>query len=385
MIRRNATAKILEMADKFPVLVFTGPRQSGKTILSQLIFPEYRYVSLENPDNLEFAQNDPNGFLKIYDKYVIIDEAQNAPQLFSYIQQIVDESGVSGHYILSGSQNYLMLEKITQSLAGRVYLMELLPLCFSESDTVKKQDAYTSIIYGGYPRIYDKHINPSDFYPSYIQTYIERDVRTMLHVQDLSLFRKFIDLCAIHSGQIFNANSISKAIGVDLKTVQRWLSILETSYIAFTLKPWHKNFSKRIVKSPKLYFYDTGLLSYLLGIEDPEELLTSVYKGSLFENYALVEIMKNHKNNGLNRNYYFWRDSNGNEIDLIIERGLKIQCVEMKASATVKSEFLKSLHYLDGLDPTLQIKHYLINTQDESQQRTNETIVSWKNIEVITE
>ncbi|OJX38554.1 MAG: hypothetical protein BGO87_10590 [Flavobacteriia bacterium 40-80] len=385
MIRRNATAKILEMADKFPVLVFTGPRQSGKTTLSQLIFPEYRYVSLENPDNLEFAQNDPNGFLKIYDKYVIIDEAQNAPQLFSYIQQIVDESGVSGHYILSGSQNYLMLEKITQSLAGRVYLMELLPLCFSEIETVKKQDAYTSIIYGGYPRIYDKHINPSDFYPSYIQTYIERDVRTMLHVQDLSLFRKFIDLCAIHSGQIFNANSISKAIGVDLKTVQRWLSILETSYIAFTLKPWHKNFSKRIVKSPKLYFYDTGLLSYLLGIEDPEELLTSVYKGSLFENYALVEIMKNHKNKGLNRNYYFWRDSNGNEIDLIIERGLKIQCVEMKASATVKSEFLKSLHYLDGLDPTLQIKHYLINTQDESQQRTNETIVSWKNIEVITE
>ncbi|MBN9293004.1 MAG: ATP-binding protein [Flavobacteriia bacterium] len=373
------------MADKFPVLVFTGPRQSGKTTLSQLIFPEYRYVSLENPDNLEFAQNDPNGFLKIYDKYVIIDEAQNAPQLFSYIQQIVDESGVSGHYILSGSQNYLMLEKITQSLAGRVYLMELLPLCFSEIETVKKQDAYTSIIYGGYPRIYDKHINPSDFYPSYIQTYIERDVRTMLHVQDLSLFRKFIDLCAIHSGQIFNANSISKAIGVDLKTVQRWLSILETSYIAFTLKPWHKNFSKRIVKSPKLYFYDTGLLSYLLGIEDPEELLTSVYKGSLFENYALVEIMKNHKNKGLNRNYYFWRDSNGNEIDLIIERGLKIQCVEMKASATVKSEFLKSLHYLDGLDPTLQIKHYLINTQDESQQRTNETIVSWKNIEVITE
>ncbi len=383
MIQRNAKEKILEMAEKFPVLVFTGPRQSGKTTLSKLVFPHYKYVSLENPDNLEFAQSDPNGFLKIYDRYVIIDEAQNAPQLFSYIQQIVDESGISGQYILSGSQNYLMLEKITQSLAGRVFLMELLPLCHSEINTVRQQDVFLSIINGGYPRIYDKNIEPSDFHPSYIQTYIERDVRTMVNVQDLSLFRKFVDLCAVHSGQIFNANSISRSIGVDLKTVQRWLSILETSYIAFTLKPWHRNFSKRIIKSPKLYFYDTGLLSYLLGIETPEELLASTYKGALFENYALLEIMKNHKNKGLKRSYYFWRDSNGNEIDLIIERGLKIQCVEMKASATVKSEFLKSLHYLDSLDPGMQVKHYLVNTQDESQQRTNETIVSWKDTEIV--
>lgn len=383
MIQRNTKNKIVEMAGKFPILVFTGPRQSGKTTLTQLTFPNYRYISLENPDNLEFAQNDPKGFLNIYNKYVIIDEAQNAPQLFSYIQQIVDDSGITGQYILSGSQNYLMLEKITQSLAGRVYLTELLPLCFSEINTVKKQNVFESIINGGYPRIYDKNIAPSDFYPSYIQTYIERDVRTMVNVQDLSLFRKFVDLCAVHSGQIFNANTISKSIGVDLKTIQRWLSILETSYIAFTLKPWHKNFSKRIIKSPKLYFYDTGLLSFLLGIEEKEELLTSIYKGALFENYALLEILKNHKNKGINRNYYFWRDSNGNEIDLIIERGLKIQCVEMKASSTVKSEFLKSLHYIDQLDPTLQMKHYLMNTQDESQIRTNETIVSWNDAELI--
>lgn len=383
MIQREATDKIREMAKKFPVLVFTGPRQSGKTTLSRLVFPEYRYVSLENPDNLEFAQNDPNGFLNIYDKYVIIDEAQNAPQLFSYIQQLVDDSGIPGHYILSGSQNYLMLEKITQSLAGRVYLIELLPLCFSEIDTVVQQNVFKSIVYGGYPRIYDKTIEPFDFYPSYIQTYIERDVRSILNVQDLSLFRKFINICALHAGQIFNASSISKTIGVDLKTVQRWLSILETSYIAFTLKPWHKNFSKRIIKSPKLYFYDTGLLSYLLGIETPEELISSTYKGALFENYSLLEIMKNHKNKGINRNYYFWRDSNGNEIDLIIERGLNVQCVEMKASATVKSEFLKSLHYLDSLNTEISMTHYLMNTQDESQKRTNETIVSWKDAHII--
>jgi predicted AAA+ superfamily ATPase len=383
MIFRNSKEKILEMVQKFPILVFTGPRQSGKTTLSRIAFPDYRYVSLENPDNLLFAQNDPKGFLKIYDKFVIIDEAQNAPHLFSYLQQLVDDSGISGQFILSGSQNFLMLERIMQSLAGRVYIMELLPLSFSEIATVKKQTVYESIINGGYPRIYDKSIAPSDFYPSYIQTYIERDVRTMVQVQDLSLFRKFIDLCAHYVGQIFNANNFSKLLGLDIKTVQRWMSILETSYIAFTLKPWHKNFQKRIVKSAKLYFYDTGLVSNLLGLDSEEDILTSTYKGALFENYALLEIMKSHKNKGLNRNYYFWRDSNGNEIDLIIEKGLKIQCVEMKSSETVKSEFLKSLHYLDNLDSTLKMTHYLVNTQDASQVRTNETIVSWKEIDVI--
>ncbi len=383
MIFRNSKEKILEMVQKFPILVFTGPRQSGKTTLSRMIFPNYKYVSLENPDNLLFAQNDPKGFLKIYDKNVIIDEAQNAPHLFSYLQQIVDDSGMSGQFILSGSQNFLMFERITQSLAGRVYIMELLPLSFSEIATVKNQNVFESVVNGGYPRIYDKAIAPPDFYPSYIQTYIERDVRTMVQVQDLSLFRKFIDLCAHHVGQIFNANHFSKLLGLDIKTVQRWMSILETSYIAFTLKPWHKNFQKRIVKSSKLYFYDTGLVSHLLGLDTSEEVFTSAYKGALFENYALLEIMKFHKNKGLNRSYYFWRDSNGNEIDLIIEKGLKIQCVEIKSSETVKSEFLKSLHYLDGLDASLKMSHYLLNTQDASQVRTNETIVSWKEVDLM--
>ena len=383
MIFRNSKEKILEMVKKFPILVFTGPRQSGKTTLSRMIFPNYRYVSLENPDNFFFAQNDPKGFLKIYDKFVIFDEAQNAPHLFSYLQQIVDDSGISGQFILSGSQNFLMLERITQSLAGRVYIMELLPLSYSEIVTVKKQNVFQSIVHGGYPRIYDKSIAPSDFYPSYIQTYIERDVRTMVQVHDLTLFRKFIDLCAHHVGQIFNANHFSKLLGLDNKTVQRWLSILETSYIAFTLKPWHKNFQKRVVKSAKLYFYDTGLVSHLIGIDSDEEIVTSVYKVALFENYALIEIMKYHKNKGINRRYYFWRDSNGNEIDLIIEKGLKVKCVEMKSSETVKSEFLKSLHYLDDLDPSLQMSHYLVNTQDSSQKRSDETIVSWKEIEMI--
>lgn len=383
MIQREAKDKMVEMAQKFPILVCTGPRQSGKTTLSKMAFSKYKYVSLENPDNEAFAQNDPKGFLEYYDRYVIIDEAQNAPQLFSYLQQVVDESGISGQYVLSGSQNYLMLERITQSLAGRVYLMDLLPLSQSEIAPVKKQDVFESILYGGYPRIYDKKIAPQDFFPSYIQTYIERDVRTIVNVQDLSLFRKFIDLCAAHAGQIFNANHLSKSLGLGLKTVQRWLSILETSYIAFTLKPWHKNFSKRTIKSPKLYFYDTGLLAYLLGIENKDEIITSSFKGALFENYAIVEIMKSLGNRGISRNYYFWRDSNGHEIDLIIERGQKVQCIEMKASQTVKSEFLKALHYLDGQEKGLRLQHYLMNTLNESQKRTNETILSWKDADKI--
>ena len=383
MINRFAKKKVIEMAQKFPVLVFTGPRQSGKTTLCKIAFPTYRYVSLENPDMLYFATSDPKGFLKVYDKYVIIDEAQNAPQIFSYIQQLVDDANVTGQYILSGSQNFLLLEKITQSLAGRVYMMELLPLNHKEIASVKEQTVYEEMVVGSYPRVYDKGINPQDFYGQYIQTYIERDVRSIINVQDLTLFRKFMMLLAHHAGQLFNANSISKNLGIDVKTVQRWLSILEASYIVFTLPPWYKNFSKRIVKTPKLYFYDIGVVAYLLGIETSEELILSNYKGALFENYGLLELLKSHKNLGIKHNYYFWRDSNGHEIDLIIEQGQQVKCVEFKASETVKSEFIKALHYLDGLEKKLILSHYLYNTQDTTQKRSNETIVSWKDVTAI--
>lgn len=383
MIQRNARFKMLEMAKKFPVLVFTGPRQSGKTTLSRLVFPDYRYVSLENPDYLEFATNDPRGFLREYDKYVIIDEAQNAPQLFSYIQQVVDDSGLTGQYVLSGSQNFLLLEKITQSLAGRVYLMELLPLSHDEISTVQQQEVFDEIVKGSYPRVYDKDIQPRDFYPGYVRTYVERDVKTIINVQDLALFRKFLSLLAHHVGQLFNASRISKELGVDSKTVQRWMSILESSYIAFTLSPWHANLSKRIVKTPKLYFYDTGLVAYLLGIKKGGDVQTSTYKGALFENYSILEIMKSHKNKGIYQEFYFWRDSNGNEIDLLIVEGNRILCCEMKASQTVKSDYLKSLHYLDDRgDYTYQ--HCLINTSGVSQNRTNERIVSWTDLSSVS-
>lgn len=383
MIERKARNKVTEMAQKFPVILLTGPRQSGKTTFCKHVFSTYRYVSLENPDVFYFAKSDPKGFLKQYDKYVIIDEAQQVPELFSYIQQIVDESNITGHYILSGSQNFLLFEKITQSLAGRVYVMDLLPLTHSEIKQIKNQTLFEEIVKGSYPRIYDKNIEAEDFYRSYIQTYIERDVRSIINVQDLNLFKKFLSILAHQTAQLFNSNSISKNLGIDSKTVQRWLSILETSYIVFILQPWHKNFSKRVIKTPKIYFYDVGLVSLLLGIEKAEDLIFSSYKGTLFENFALLEIMKNHKNKGKKNNYYFWRDSNQNEIDLIIEKGTKISCIEFKSSETVKPEFIKNLHYLDNLESQLTFNHFLVNTQEISQERSNETIVSWNDLERI--
>lgn len=380
MVSRRASAKLLDMATKYPVLLVTGPRQSGKTILTKLAFPEHHYVNLEDPDNRAYAAQDPKGLLTTYDK-LIIDEAQNVPELFSYIQRIVDEKNIPGQFILSGSQNFLLLEKITQSLAGRVYILELLPLSYSELSKNQEISLEELLLQGGYPRIYDWKISANDFYPSYVKTYIERDVRPIANVHNLQIFRKFLTLCAHHVGQLFVANNFAKELGVDFKTIKNWMSILETSYIAFTLAPYHNNLSKRIIKTPKLYFYDVGLVSFILGLEHKEDLLASKYRGAIFENFVLLEIMKNHNADGVHRNYSFWRDSNQNEIDLIIEKGLKVTCVEMKYSQTVKSEFLKSLHYIDNIKGDLALNHALVNSLNESQKRTNETIVSWRDID----
>lgn len=383
MLNRLAAKKILEMATKFPIVALLGPRQSGKTTLAKMAFPSYSYVSLENPDMQLFASSDPKGFLKSYNKYVILDEIQKVPELFSYLQQQVDDDQIDGQYILSGSQNFLLSEKISQSLAGRVYILELLPFSQEELKAQLSNNYLEAILKGSYPRVYHKDIAAKDFYPSYIKTYIERDVRSIVNVQDLASFQKFIKVLAHHVGQIFNANTISNTLGIDAKTVQRWLSILQTSYLVFTLPTWHKNFQKRIIKSPKLYFYDTGLVASLLGFEKEEDLSISKYKGALFENYGILEILKQYKNHGQQASFYYWRDSNGNEIDLVIDKGEEVQLIEMKASETVKADFLKSLHYLDQLDHQEKLAHFLYNSSSETQYRSHETIVAWNDVKVI--
>jgi predicted AAA+ superfamily ATPase len=383
MISRIQAEKIKAMTKLFPVLALTGPRQSGKTTLLKACFPNYRYVSLENLQQRTFATQDPEGFLKHYDCFVIFDEVQRVPTLFSYLQEKVDATQLPGQFILSGSQNFLLLQSISQSLAGRVYLMDLLTLTFNEIRPYSSGEITEELIRGGYPKIVSTGMHPQDYFPSYVQTYVERDVRTLLNVQDLSKFKKFIFLLAHQVGQLFNASSLAVKLGVKPPTIQRWLSLLETSYIAFTLAPWHQNLAKRSIKTPKLYFYDTGLLCHILGIQSAENLTQSNYKGAIFENYVLLEILKHQKSNGIVTPLSFYRDHDQHEIDLIIERPEQIQLIEMKANLTVKSEHLKNLHYLDQKLTNISIEHTLVNFMEETQKRTNETILSWKDISTI--
>ncbi len=380
MINRKIESKLLEMVKKFPILAITGPRQSGKTTLCKKLFPRYKYVTMENPDSKEFAISDPNGFLGEYDEYVIIDEIQNAPELFSYIQGVVDESGKTGQYILTGSQNFLLLEKISQTLAGRVYIYHLLPFSYTELKKNYNQSQSECIYKGGYPRIYDKDINPLDFFPSYIQTYIERDVRTIINVKNLNLFNAFLKLCASRIGQIFNASSISNDLGVDYKTIQSWIALLEASFIIHKLQPWHRNFNKRIIKSPKIYFYDTGLACHLLNLKSSDQLNTHFAKGNLFENYIINEVMKSRWNKGMSLTSFFWRDSKGNEIDLLIEDGKNIKLIEVKSSKTIKLDFFKGLNYVEKLIANHTVSKYLIYGGNESQKRTQAQVLPWNSI-----
>jgi predicted AAA+ superfamily ATPase len=381
LISRVSSRKVLEMAKKFPVITITGPRQSGKTTLCKSVFSQYACVSLENPDTREFAQSDPKGFLDTYTGNLIIDEAQHVPELFSYIQGIVDEKKQTGQFILSGSQNFLLLEKISQSLAGRVYVFHLLPLSYAELKNENVKDLKDAIFYGGYPRLFDANIAPKDFFPSYIQTYLERDVRNMINLRDLNLFNAFLKLCAGRIGQLFNANSLSTEIGVDAKTIQNWISILEKSFVVFRLYPWHENFNKRVIKTPKLYFYDTGLACGLLGIKSVEELELHFAKGGLFENFIILEKMKLKLNMGEQADLFFWRDSHGNEIDVLETKGNTQVVTEIKSAKTLKNDFFKGLQWYEKIAKKYSIKKQLVYGGDDNQKRTEAEVISWRNID----
>ena len=379
MINRNLKDKLKQLATKFPVVTINGPRQSGKSTLGKATFPEKEYVTLEDIDNRLFAQNDPRGFLRSYSN-AVIDEAQKVPDLFSYIQTAVDEDDVPGKYILTGSNNFLLFEKITQSLAGRTAILKLLPLSIDETEENKTRQVNELIFRGMYPRILKENIDPLDFYPAYIHTYIERDVRLIKNVHDLGLFQLFLKMCAGRNGQLLNLSSLANECGITHTTAKSWLSILEQSYIIFLLRPHHRNFNKRLVKTPKLYFYDTGLASFLLGIQSAEQLVTHYARGSLFESFVISEIIKNRFNAGREHNCYFWRDKIGNEIDCLIDKGINLCAVEIKSGMTVNSDWFKNLKYFSSISKDVALIKSIIYGGNDTQDRTDAKVVSWKDI-----
>ena len=368
MIPRTAESELLKLTAQFKAVAVTGPRQSGKTTLVRAVFPDKPYVNLENPDFRRFAIEDPRGFLSNYPEGAILDEIQRTPEIFSYLQQILDEQNKPGMFVLTGSNNFLLQDNISQSLAGRVGYLFLLPLSLSEINTMEKADM---LIYkGGYPELYNLDSDISKFYHNYIRTYIERDVRMIKNIADLYAFEKFVRLCAGRIGQLLNLSNLATETGVDVKTVSSWLGVLETSFIVFRLQPFYQNFNKRIVKMPKLYFYDTGLASALLGMDNPSQLILNPYRGSLFENLIVVEMLKRRFNEGKRNNLFFWRDNTGNEIDLLIDKNNEIIPVEIKSGQTISSDSFKGLEYWQKLQKT-ESTCYLVYAGDFSQQRSN--------------
>ena len=395
MLKRTLDNKLKEAAKQYPVVTLTGPRQSGKTTLVKMTFPNYDYVSLEEPDHRSFALEDPRGFLSQFPEKVILDEIQRAPDLFSYIQTIVDTKDMSGQFILTGSQNFLLLQKVSQSLAGRCAVLHLLPFSLSELkqrrplsiDTIGRQlpnknrslnEELSSVLFEGfYPRIHDKRLNPVDWLGNYFQTYIERDVRDVVNVGDLEAFSRFVRLCAGRNGQLLNLSSLANDCGITHTTSKRWISILEAGFILFLLRPHYKNFSKRLIKSPKLYFLDTGLLSYLLRIRSAEDLRIHSQYGSIFESYIISELLKNYMNCGEEHPIYFWRDSTGNEIDIIMDEGDSLIPLEIKAGQTVSSDFFKGIRFWKELSNDLEQPTALVYGGDKSFIRSDTYVYAW--------
>jgi len=345
MIYRTITKELLTQLREYPVVTVIGPRQAGKTTLVRNVLPDYSYVSLEDPENRQLANDDPKAFLKRFSGKTIFDEVQRTPHLLSYLQGIVDEEGTNGRFVLTGSHQLELRAAITQSLAGRTGILHLLPLSIGELHDAKISfdDFESYIVQGFLPRIYDQHQRPRTAYANYYQTYVEKDVRQLIQLKDVSLFEKFIKLLAGRVGQIINYQSLSNDVGVGAPTIKQWLSILEASFIIFKLPPYYKNFGKRVIKSPKYYFTEIGLLAYLLGIEKNTQVSRDPLVGNIFENLAVIEVLKSRYNQGRNAELYYFRDSNGNEIDLLCKTGDGLVGVEIKSASTWNNSFSKSL------------------------------------------
>jgi predicted AAA+ superfamily ATPase len=379
-IKREIGGAVKRIASKIPVISICGPRQSGKTTLAKHLFPAYRYLNFEDPEIRYFARNDPKSFLNTYKPPVILDEIQYVPELFSYLQLWTDDSGRNGEFILTGSQNFLMMNKISQSLAGRVAIFNLLPLSVKELSVAKllPGNAADTMLKGFYPRLFSSELLPREWYPSYINTYLRRDVRDILNVTDLHMFEIFLKVCAGRAGQILNQNSIAGEIGVSNKTIQRWISVLEASYIIFLLQPYYRNYNKRILKSPKLFFYDTGLLCTLMGIKNPRDLQLHYNLGNIFENLIISELVKTRHNGQLNIDLYYWRESNGAEIDCIADYGSGMKAIEIKSAQTIHPDLFRQLTYWDKLTKSrAQSSSFLVYRGEEDQKRDFVTLLPW--------
>jgi len=379
MIQRIAGKKISELAAKFKAVAVTGARQTGKTTLVKQIFKEKPYVSLENPDNRSFALEDPRGFLANYPNGAILDEIQRTPALFSYLQEILDNTKQKGLFILTGSNNFLLQQNISQTLAGRIATINLLPFSIEElkNGKVLPKNDDELMIKGFYPPVYDQEIDPQDWCPNYIRTYIEKDVRQIKNITDLIVFERFIKLLAGRSGQELNNSALAVETGVDVKTVQSWIGILESSFILFLLKPHHKNFNKTIVKRPKLYFYDSALVCYLLGIRDNNHLQTHPLKGAIFEGMVITELLKNRTNAGLDINLFYWRDKTGHEVDLIIDNGKTLLPIEIKSGMTISKDYFKNIDYWINLSGSK--KAFILYSGAQHQKRSDgKEIINWR-------
>ena len=375
MIERDITGRLTELFRQYPFVTVTGPRQSGKTTLCRAAFPDAPYANLELPDQRDFAESDPRGFLAQLGGGAIIDEVQHVPELLSYLQVFADESGRPGQYVLTGSEHFQLSEAISQSLAGRTALLRLLPFSVAERDRTGASGAIDDIIYSGfYPRILDRGREPRQALGDYFETYVERDVRRLGGIRNLSAFRRFVRLCAGRTGQLLNLSSLGSDAGVSHTTAREWLTVLETSYVVFQLPPYHANVRKRLIKSPKLYFYDVGLASYLLGIESARQVATHPLRGPLFENVVVAEALKHRFNRGLSPNLSFFRDSRGLECDLLYETGGRVRAIEIKAGATVASDYFGALDRVEELLPAVSGKTVVYGGA-ESQARSDREVV----------
>jgi len=385
MIPRAAESLVHELLAGFPIVTVTGPRQSGKTTLARKVLAERPYRSLEDPDVRALALDDPRGFLAQFPDGGVLDEVQRAPELFSYLQTHVDNDGRMGLFLLTGSQQFGLLSGISQSLAGRSAFLELLPLSQQELDAsgLSPETLNRRIHTGGYPALFDRPVTPRRWFPAYVTAYVERDVRQLLKVHDLDTFQRFVRLCAGRSGQILNLSSLANDCGITHNTAKAWISVLEASYLVFLLQPHHANFNKRLVKSPKLYFFDSGLLCWLLGIHDPEQLDVHPLRGPIFETFVIGELRKAWVNRGEVPLFYFWRDSNGNEVDLLIESGGKLMPIEIKSGQTVNRDYFKTIERWTELAGAMATNPTLIYAGDDKQSRRGVRVLGWRQVEEV--